>query len=364
MENLKQILLDTGFVDDSDALRDYCQLIEENRNREVEKFITQKHHILPRAYFDLIEQPVNNKKENLVNLKYQDHILAHYYLALACKHTALRYKMISAINPILASCDKYCPELTEVERLQILVSTLPHYQQLYEEACKARGKHSSKVLQGRARPEEVRQKISQSSRGKVHTPEARKKMSEAHTGKVLSNETRQKISQANLGMVQPWAGRKQSPEEIENRRQKLLGHETSEETKHKISEANKGKTLSEETRAKLSTALKGREAWNKGKPSNIAGRKGIYYPDTLEIKYVLPEQLEDYLKQGWLTGNPSARGRTTGTRSRSIRCLETDEVFLMIKSAAAAKQIGETSIMQCLKGRSKTAGGYHWEYID
>ena len=155
-----------------------------------------------------------------------------------------------------------------------------------------------------------------------------------------------------------------TPEAREKARQALLGHTTSEETRSKISIANKGRTLSQATKAKLSEAHKGKTAWNKGKPSNIIGRKGIYYPATNEIKYVLPEQLEEYLVLGWTEGNPKVRGRTTGTRSRSIRCVETNEVFTMIKIAATTKQIGETSLLQCLKGRSKTAGGYHWEYVD
>ena len=154
-----------------------------------------------------------------------------------------------------------------------------------------------------------------------------------------------------------------TPEVREKARQALLGHATSEETRLKISEANKGKTLSEESRAKLSRSLKGREAWNKGKPANNKGRVGIHNPDTLKELYIAPEQLEDYLTNGWIVGHLHGRGRTTGTRSRSIRCIETSEIFPMIKTAATTMHIGETSLLQCLKGRSKTAGGYHWEYV-
>lgn len=157
--------------------------------------------------------------------------------------------------------------------------------------------------------------------------------------------------------------RLRTPEAREKARQALVGHATSEETRRKISEANRGKPLPEETKAKLSEALKGREAWNKGKPANNKGRLGIYNPDTLKEIYIQSEQLENYLNQGWVIGHLHGRGRTTGTRSRSIRCIETSEIFPMIKTAAATMHIGETSLLQCLKGRSKTAGGYHWEYV-
>ena len=155
-----------------------------------------------------------------------------------------------------------------------------------------------------------------------------------------------------------------TPEAREKARQALVGHPTSEETRRKIAEANRGRPKAPEELAKLSASLKGREAWNKGKPANNKGRIGIYNPNTLKELYVQPDQLESYLNQGWILGHLHGRGRTTGTRSRSIRCIETREVFPMIKVAAETMHIGETSLLQCLKGRSKTAGGYHWEYTD
>ena len=158
--------------------------------------------------------------------------------------------------------------------------------------------------------------------------------------------------------------RLRTPEAREKARQALIGHTTSEETRRKISEANRGREHSAETRAKLSASSKGREAWNKGKPANNKGRVGIHNPDTLKELYIAPEQLEDYLTNGWIAGHLHGRGRTTGTHSRSIRCIETGEIFPMIKVAAEAMHIGETSLLQCLKGRSKTSGGYHWEYVE
>ena len=157
--------------------------------------------------------------------------------------------------------------------------------------------------------------------------------------------------------------RLRTPEAREKARQALLGHETSEETRRKISEANRGRQYSAETRAKISAAGKGRKAWNKGKSANNKGRVGIYNPNTLKEIYIIPEQLDEYLVDGWVVGHLHGRGRTTGTRSRSIRCIETGEVFTMIKLAAQSMQIGETSLLQCLKGKSKTSGGYHWEYV-
>lgn len=51
-------------------------------------------------------------------------------------------------------------------------------------------------------------------------------------------------------------------------------------------------------------------------------------------------------------------------RSRKpIICIETEEYFKSCKEATISKKIkSKTSISNCLNGRSKTAGGYHWRY--
>ena len=156
-----------------------------------------------------------------------------------------------------------------------------------------------------------------------------------------------------------------NPECREKARQKLLGHATSDETKRKISEANKGKEVSAEVRHKLSIARKGKSSWNKGLPANNVGKKAVYNPETLEILYVEIEQVPKYETIGWVAGNPkSGRKNGKGTRDRKVRCIDTDIVFNSLKEAAAHTGVGSTAIHQCLSGRSKTAGKYHWEYAD
>lgn len=48
-------------------------------------------------------------------------------------------------------------------------------------------------------------------------------------------------------------------------------------------------------------------------------------------------------------------------RARKIICVETKEVFNTIKEA---NETYHANVVQCLKGRSKTAGGYHWMYYE
>ena len=54
--------------------------------------------------------------------------------------------------------------------------------------------------------------------------------------------------------------------------------------------------------------------------------------------------------------------RVAKANSRPVRCVETGEVFESQVSAAAAMGFASSSgIANCLNGRAKTAGGYHWE---
>lgn len=54
-----------------------------SRNRLTKKSnITQCHHIIPVSYFKNKNLPTDNSKENKVQLKISDHIIAHYYLCL------------------------------------------------------------------------------------------------------------------------------------------------------------------------------------------------------------------------------------------------------------------------------------------
>lgn len=51
---------------------------------------------------------------------------------------------------------------------------------------------------------------------------------------------------------------------------------------------------------------------------------------------------------------------------KKVRCIETGEIFLMIKDASEKYGINPCSITQVCKGiyKNKTAGGYHWEYVE
>jgi hypothetical protein len=97
---LKQRLLECGF-EDGEALDAYVKLIEASQFQSKELYRTAVHHIIPRCYFKLKKNIIDNSDANLVNLTHLDHLKAHYYLALAAQESKLKSKLISAFYLLL-----------------------------------------------------------------------------------------------------------------------------------------------------------------------------------------------------------------------------------------------------------------------
>ena len=49
---------------------------------------------------------------------------------------------------------------------------------------------------------------------------------------------------------------------------------------------------------------------------------------------------------------------------KQIICIETGEIFDSVKDAAAKIGVHHSSISQVLNGKTKTSGGYHWDYLN
>lgn len=105
---LKLKLLNTGTVTENEFLDKYINLIE--ANTKAETFITQCHHIIPKYVYVYNSDEVDNSATNLVNLKYSDHLLAHYYL-MKCASTT-RYELANA-NAIFKSINN--PHSIDIE---------------------------------------------------------------------------------------------------------------------------------------------------------------------------------------------------------------------------------------------------------
>lgn len=124
MYDVKNTLLSKdGFVD-NEYLDLYCRLVERNVRTSQRNRVTNKHHIIPKAWFKLNGTEVDNTISNLVNLVYRDHVLAHYYLCL-CTINELQFA-----NELALICLTTRKKLNIVDKQ--LITMLPLYNNIYE----------------------------------------------------------------------------------------------------------------------------------------------------------------------------------------------------------------------------------------
>lgn len=104
-----------------------------------------------------------------------------------------------------------------------------------------------------------------------------------------------------------------------------------EERKQKISKANKGRIFTEEHKSKLHQLWKkGHIPWNKGKITN---------QETINKIKKAKKQFD-------------------------ILCVETNIKYNSLRDAFKNTNINFHHIAEVCKGQRKTAGGYHWKYIE
>lgn len=53
-----------------------------------------------------------------------------------------------------------------------------------------------------------------------------------------------------------------------------------------------------------------------------------------------------------------------GNAPKKVICVETGIVYNSVTKASKATNISDSSIRGCCYGRRKTAGGYHWKFVD
>ena len=140
MVDVYSTLKELEYFIDNEYLKKYCQLIERNtRTTQKSKYI-HKHHILPKSWFKLTNNTVNNELVNLVNLPYREHFLAHYYLCL-CTQDPFKYANQLALMCLLSIKTK------NIVDKQLLVR-LPLYNNIYEDYMK-KLKSNYKLYEGK-----------------------------------------------------------------------------------------------------------------------------------------------------------------------------------------------------------------------
>lgn len=188
---LKEKLLNLGILEDNEYLNKYCVLIESNRETKMERFKTQRHHIVPRCYYKNKGLKVDNSKDNLVNLLYKEHILAHCYLSMCAKEPWFKYANLISIYKIFGSVKQYkgieekalFEQLEEVQQAyQQGRETLYEFNPMFDDNLKLN--HDAKM-----RTEETRNKISNTMKHK------------AEVGELFDSKHRENLSKAQKDMV-------------------------------------------------------------------------------------------------------------------------------------------------------------------
>ena len=116
----------------------------------------------------------------------------------------------------------------------------------------------------------------------------------------------------------------------------------SEETIEKLREMFTGKYVSDETKAKLKEAFKNRPGreWTEASKEKLRNSK---------LGHSVSEETKDKLRKAF---------------SQPVLCVELNRVFNSMKEAADYFGLSKCTISAAIKGRNKTAAGYHWKLID
>ena len=318
---VKQKLLDSGCFEDNNYLIFYLELIKNNIKTKKQKCKTNRHHIIPRCYFKFKKLEIDNSENNLVNLLYKDHILAHYYLCLCCSNVALKYKLESSLQYVLDTYD--------VEKSFVLeIKNLEECQKLYED----RKKYFSDIQKGQIGKTLGRIAINKDNKQKFITKE--------DVEIYLKDGWK-------IGAL-PYSKPRVNP---------MLGKHHSEETKKKIAQKHIGK-----------------EPWNKGKSgkkwsdelkikqSNIISRlRAIHLDDSTE-KRVPEEQLNYWLNLGWKIGRcKNSIMSTSKNNASSIYCIETKKRYNSLREFCRQLNVQRNCrlLKKHLTGEVDSYYGYH-----
>ena len=288
MSNLKQILLDYNICIDNKWLDEYVKLIDNNKSTKRIKYQTQRHHFIPLYYYKWCNNNLDKKRKDLekisnsdknnfiINLKYTDHILAHYYLALCAKRDLDLCANIKTISYICGNKFKKLNNINDIEfSLYEFLNNVEFYNELYTQANLKKSVFNKGIKKKCVSYNGVNKKIPINEvetylkngwklgweyseyyikrHHKPHSKETRERMSESHKGKPsnmlgkhFSPETIEKLKIVHGGENNGMYGKhhkKESCEKISNYMQEK--YNITEDIKNKIIELykNEGKSF-------------------------------------------------------------------------------------------------------------------------
>ena len=120
----KEYMISTGYFLDNEYFDKYIKLIDLNKETCKQSYKTQVHHVIPKHYYTQNNIDIDNSPNNLVNLTYKDHMLAHIYLS-GCTIGRNKYWNLYAVFRMSHFDQKSFDEIQ---------NNLECYQNIYEEA--------------------------------------------------------------------------------------------------------------------------------------------------------------------------------------------------------------------------------------
>ena len=345
--NTKEKLLATHDFIDNEYLDKYVDLIDKNFSTDAVSKQTNKHHIIPAYYFRHFDLPVDNSEENLVNLYYRDHMLAHLYLS-GCTEGRNRYWNLYSI--FMMSGQRYLAA-DELEFLE----KLPEYQTLYEQAISAAPNHRK----GTTVSEETRQRMREASALRAAMNPSAKGRIWVNNGELDKMIYPQDFEEyESLGFV---AGRVfRHSEEYKREQAKRSSGPRSAEFCERMREvaiqSNKNRDPESYKKAgrKLSALYQERGGTFKGKThteeakqkNRIAHEGRICITNGLKDKTVLPEELSSYLDSGeWHVGriNNGTQGKIWVKNEHENKMITVEELEYYLSIGYKRGKIGKTA---------------------
>ena len=209
----KEDLLKIDLFVNNNFLDDYINFINDKQLNDPIKYKSQKHHVIPRFYYKENGLKVENKN-NIINLVYSDHIVAHYLLEL-CTTKKYKNKSFASIYYIMKN-----PFVVD-KSLDFILENLERFDELYSDY-----RHNLVLL---CQTNEAREKAAKSQKAfwqnlKENNPEEYKYRCEMISKRLkaanikISDETRAKLSakaKLRVGEKNPFFGKTHSAETIE-----------------------------------------------------------------------------------------------------------------------------------------------------
>lgn len=140
-----------------------------------------------------------------------------------------------------------------------------------------------------------------------------------------------------------------------------------QETKDKISKSKKGKKMSDNTKKKMSESKKGKLHWNYGKKTSLETIEKMKKSHLGHSAWNKGKKRSEWLsKENEIRLKEKQRNAILGNKfsCKPIICIETNKTYEGVLDAFKKTKINASNIGMVCNNKRKTAGGFHWKYIN